>query len=255
MKFSKFLDITRKINEIVQINDYPLMRSYLRFFKLATAEQYSPVEIFMEDLLNPNWTREERAGMISKESFLQLQQQVNLRSYRHLTEDKIAFHHYCIKKGLPVPELVAVYDPRGKPSWGNGAPICSEDELLQGLARYPFGIIAKPVHGAHGDGVICLDFIDGKHRSATHPHLSLAESLSSIFAPRGDQYILQQTLYSHKSIADFTNNPTLQGLRLITCLDESNQPKLFIRKLKLPNPSLTTSQPKILIFPQPPFSN
>lgn len=214
MKLSKLLAIARKINEIRQINDYPLLPSYLRFFKLVTVGQYSPVEIFMEDLLNPGWTREERAGMISMESFLQLQQQVNPRAYRYLTEDKIAFHHYCIKKGLPVPELVAAYDPGGNSSWGNGAPIGSDDELLQGLARYPFSIIAKPVHGAHGNGVIRLDFIDGKHRSATHSHLSLAESLSSIFAPGGDQYILQQALYSHQAIVDFTNNPTLQGLRL-----------------------------------------
>lgn len=233
-KLSKLLSAAVKINETARINNYPLIPSYLRFYQLATSEQYSPVEIFMEDLLNPCWSDEDRAGMISKESFLRLQESVNPRPYRYLTEDKIAFHHFCIKKGLPIPELVAVYDSRKKSYWEDGTPIHSKEDFLNGLARYPFGIIAKPVHGAHGDGVICLAFVNGKHHPVNHADRTLVESLSNIFAPQSDAYILQKMLYSHKAIADFTSNATLQGLRLITCLDESDQPKLAIRKLKLP---------------------
>jgi len=231
---SKLLHVCAQINETARINGYPLISSYLRFYQLASSKQYSPVEIFMEDLLNPGWSDEDRAGMISKEAFLRLQESVNPQPYRYLTEDKIAFHHYCIEKGLPVPELIAVYDSGNRSYWGDGTPIHSREDLLNGLARYPFGIIAKPVHGAHGDGVISLEFVDGEHRPVNHSNHSVAESMNIIFAPQSDSYILQKTLYSHRAIADFTNNPTLQSLRLITHLDENNQPQLVIRKLKLP---------------------
>jgi len=233
MKLSKLSNIAGRINEIIRANDYALIPSYLRFLDLAVRKQYSPVEIFMEDLLNPRWSNVERAGMISKERFLHLQEKLNPQPYRYLTEDKIAFHHYCIKKNLPVPDLVAIYDPDGKSFWGNGAPIDSSEYLLQGLADYPFDIIAKPVHGVHGDGVTCLDFIDGKHYLADSPHIPLDEALGNIFMKQSDQYILQKRLYSHQAIVNFTNNTALQGLRLITCLDESDRPLLIIRKLKL----------------------
>lgn len=234
MKLSKLLGVVGKINETVRINGYPLIPSYLRFYQLATSGQYSPVEIFMEDLLNPRWSEEERAGMISKERFLRLQEKVNLRAYRYLTEDKIAFHHYCVEKGLPVPELVAVYDSGKGSYWGDSSTIHSKEDLLNGLARYPFSIIVKPVHGAHGDGVICLEFVDGKHRPVHHSNHSVAEALSTLFAPQSDSYILQKMLYNHQDIFDFTNNATLQSMRLITYLDENDQPQLAIRKIKFP---------------------
>ena len=94
MKFLKLRAAIKQINEITRVNHYPKIASYLRFFQLATLEQYSPVEIFMEDLLNPSWSDKERNGMISKERFLRLQEKVNPASHRYLTEDKIAFHHY-----------------------------------------------------------------------------------------------------------------------------------------------------------------
>lgn len=63
MKLQKLYTAFKQINEIAEANHYPRLASYLRFFQLATSEQYSPVEIFMEDLLNPSWSDEERNGM------------------------------------------------------------------------------------------------------------------------------------------------------------------------------------------------
>ncbi len=233
MNLGKFLDAARKINEIARINRYSLISSYWKFFQLATREQYSPVEIFMEDLLNPFWSNEEQAGMISKESFLRIQEAINPQAYWHLTEDKIAFHHYCVKNSLPVPEMVAVYDPEGKSCWGDGTPIDTREQFLEGLKNYQYDLIAKPVHGVHGIGVICLDFVNGHHVSVDDPDLTLNKVMNSAVALKGDQYIFQKRLYSHQKIAEFTNNPILQGLRLITCLDENDHPHLIIRKIKL----------------------
>lgn len=235
MKLQKLFAAFRKINEIAETNDYPKIASYLRFFQLATSEQYSPVEIFMEDLLNPSWSDEERNGMISKENFLRIQETLNPAEYRYLTEDKIAFHHYCTKNNLAVPELVAVFEPYGQSYWGDGRKIETEDDLLGGLARYPFDIIMKPVHGYHGKGVLALDFVDGTHR-AVDLDRPLRTVFKQILTENPDQYIFQKRLYSHQAIAEFTGNTVLQSLRLITYLDKSGQPELIIRKIKFPKP-------------------
>lgn len=234
MKLQKLYAAVKQVNEITRVNHYPKIASYLRFLQLATLEQYSPVEIFMEDLLNPSWNNEERNGMISKECFLHLQKKVNPASHWYLTEDKIAFHHHCIKNNLSVPELVAIFDSNGQSYWGNEQGIETKNNLLDGLARYPFDIIMKPVYGYHGKGVSALDFVDGVHQFTTDLNLSLCDVFSKILAENPDRYILQKRLYSHQAIAEFTGNTVLQSLRLITCLDENSQPKLIIRKIKLP---------------------
>lgn len=171
--------------------------------------------------------------MISKENFLRIQETLNPAEYRYLTEDKIAFHHYCTKNNLAVPELVAVFEPYGQSYWGDGRKIETEDDLLGGLARYPFDIIMKPVHGYHGKGVLALDFVVGTHRA-----VDLDRPLHTVFkqtlTENPDQYIFQKRLYSHQAIAEFTGNTVLQSLRLITYLDKSGQPKLIIRKIKFP---------------------
>lgn len=105
--------------------------------------------------------------MISKERFLRIQEAINPQAYWHLTEDKIAFHQYCIKNSLPVPEIVAVYDPEGKSHWGDGAHIDSRECFLEGLKNYQYNLIAEPVHGVHGIGVIGLDFVNDYHVSAS----------------------------------------------------------------------------------------
>lgn len=42
-------------------------------------------------------------------------EKVNPASHWYLTEDKIAFHHHCIKNNLSVPELVAVLTQMANP--------------------------------------------------------------------------------------------------------------------------------------------
>lgn len=188
----------------------------------------------MEDLLNPSWSNEERDGMVSKECFLRLQEKLNPASHRYLTEDKIAFHHYCMKNGLAIPELVAIFDPGGQSHWGSGQKIETESNLLDGLSLYPFDIIIKPAHGYHGKSVFALDFVEGKHCLASNPDLSFSGVFKKTISENPDQYILQKRLYSHRAIAEFTENIVLQSLRLITCLDENAQPRLIIRKIKFP---------------------
>lgn len=233
MKISKLYAAIRQINEIVEIHGYPRITSYLRFFHLATTKQYSPVEIFMEDLLNPSWSDEARQDMISKECFLRLQEKVNPVSHRSLTEDKVMFHQYCTKHHLAVPELVAVFDAHHASYWGDGRKIETENNIAEGLSAYPYDIIVKPVHGYHGKGVFALDFVEGKHYFSNNPDQPFSDVFERIINENPDQYILQKRLYSHQKIAEFTGNTVLQSLRLITCLNKNNQPRLIIRKIKL----------------------
>lgn len=234
MKLSKLFVILKRINEVASLNKYSRIASYLRFFYLAVSKQYSPVEIFMEDLLNPSWSAEERRGMISKERFLRLQEQANPASYRYLTEDKIAFHHHCVKNDLAVPELVAILDTEGGSCWGDGEKIKTENDLQRGLARFPYGIVAKPVHGYHGNGVFVLNFAEGRHYLANDPSQPLLELFKELLNGSTDKYILQKMLYSHKAIVTLTGITILQSLRLVTYLDEDDRPRLVIRKIKLP---------------------
>ena len=153
MLMVKIVNTINSINKTIRTGGYPFIPSYFRFFHLAFFLKYSPVEIFRTDLLNPNWSRGQKDNMISKEKFLRYQEKINPASHRHLTEDKIAFHQYCTKHNLPVPELVAVIDLAKRSYWGNGDPITTKEDFLSGLSQYPFDIICKPVHGVHGKDI------------------------------------------------------------------------------------------------------
>lgn len=188
----------------------------------------------MTDLLNPTWSSDQKDQMISKEKFLRYQEKINPASHHYLTENKIIFHQYCTEHNLPVPELVAVIDPAKRSYWGSGNPITTKEDFLVGLSQYPFDLICKPVHGAQGKDITNLHFNNENHIVSSNGHTSLSDFANSVFEHRDTPYILQKKLYSHKDIVDLTDNDMLQSLRMITYLDQNNQPQLIIRKIKLP---------------------
>lgn len=228
------MDVFKEVYSRAQSNNYPVIRSFWYFFKYVKFGKYSPTEIFMTDLLDPAITEKESRGLISAESFQEYQLSVNLKSHLHLTEDKVKFHDFCVENNLPVPETVASIDTRKGSFWKKDEPIATEQDLIEGLANYPFDLICKPTQGAHGSEVTNLGYINGKHILVDRPDTTLNDFLKALFADKKAAYIIQRKLYCHQDIAEFTGNPILQTLRIETYLDEDNQPQIIDRCIKLP---------------------
>lgn len=235
MSLQKKIDVFKEVYSRARSNNYPVIRSFWYFLKYAKFGKYSPTEIFMTDLLDPTITKEDSIGMISAESFLEYEKSVNPRSHLHLTEDKVKFHDFCVENDLPVPETIASIDPREGSFWKKDEPISSGQDLVNGLAKYPFDLICKPIEGAHGVQVTNLHYVDGKHCLVDHPDTTLDQFVTSIFAEKNGGYIIQKKLYSHQHVAEFTDNPMLQTMRIETYLDDNNQPQILGRRIKFPD--------------------
>jgi len=228
------ISVIKQVIQVTKSHNYPLIPCLWQFYKYAGYGKYSPREIFMMDLLNPAISYEENKGMISAESFLRYQVKINPSSHVYLTEDKVAFHNFCVKNNLLVPELIASIDTNHISSWGNDTPIISEKDFLDGLKKYPYDIICKPTHGTHGKQVTNLHFVNTKHILTDYPDISLAEFIHAIFVEPAGTYIFQKKLYSHRDIVKFTSNSMLQTMRIETYLDENNQSHILDQCIKFP---------------------
>tara|TARA_B100001939_G_scaffold348192_1_gene373634 strand:- start:26198 stop:27277 length:1080 start_codon:yes stop_codon:yes gene_type:complete len=209
-------------------------RAFADFFNFAVLKKFSPVEIYNFDLLSPQWTKQDRKELVSKEIHLRNQQEVNPAAYSILTEDKVVFHYYCSAASLATPRLLAVVNRFGASFASDHSPITCFEDFRAALTQTGTGVICKPVYGAHGTGIVGFD----KKNEAYEGIRSEFPSLESFYnylttTGRHEEFIIQEKLTGHQEILALTGKKQVQGLRLITVMDKNNEPRLILRKIKL----------------------
>ena len=135
------------------------------------------------------------------------------RAPRSELSNKAIFAEQCAASGIRSPELLAVID-RGR------------TERLVEAGDFARDLFVKPVFGRGGKGAQRWDFVAGGYRSPSGITLTpeaLFERLEnhSHKAP----LIIQPRLVNHPAL-DPLNNGALSTIRMLTCLDEHNQPEL-----------------------------
>jgi len=116
--------------------------------------------------------------------------------------DKRRFAERCRAAGLPHPETLALVSAAGI-------------EMLDDPAGR--AVIAKPIDGEGGDGLVLLGaFANGD---------SLASALAGLPVPADRVWLVQPQVDCHAALADIRLN-ALPTIRIVTILDEANRPEV-----------------------------
>ncbi len=214
-----------------------------RFLYLYGKRQFSPTEIFFNDLLSPRIPTELLPNYLSREAQNAFGKKRILRSYVCLTTDKAIFYSLCFAAGVPIPKLLAVFDvPVG---WTpDGRMLSSRADWRHFIQSLPSDFIVKPAHGMLGKGVAAFRREGAEFLDRDGPCLSsdeLYELLCSrtednLLFGRSDsdrsvggleidrashKAIIQERVFAHPVVAELTGSDALCCCRFYTYTDDS----------------------------------
>lgn len=195
----------------------PPWRVWPRFLGLY-GRRFSPREIFLWGLLDPDLGVEDLQGYVSKENLLRFQRRYNPAGYANLVEDKSVFYPLCEGVGLPTPRLLALFS--GPSAWlaDRGCFVASSGLLNQVNRQSWDAFVMKPDKGVYGRGVYMVTSAgDG----------NWVDQSGDVFSENGFErycnsypgycrYLLQERLHNHPEISALTGVTTLQTVRVIT---------------------------------------
>jgi len=135
--------------------------------------------------------------------------------------DKEAFARFCAERQVnALPVLLSVHD--GEVRWGAAGKPPQAD------------LFVKPVHGRGGRGAERWDYAaNGIYRREGDQVLSVAQLFDRLRSmSRSQAYLVQERARNHPAMRDLTNG-ALNTIRMISCLDEREQPELIGAVLRM----------------------
>jgi hypothetical protein len=230
----KLLNFTRKIRIARRLygKSYPAMLQ--RFFHLCGPERYSPREVFLWDLLGPDFADDELDQAISKTACVALQLRLNPESARPLVEDKSVFYGCCRARGIPTPRLLAII---GSPlGWtGEGAILRRDKDWAVWLDSLAVpDIVIKPSLGVFAQGVRLLSRQGDAWQDPDGKRLSSIALLATLRADgRFSSFVVQERVRNHPEVAALSGTDYLQTLRLVTLVSDAAGPEVLFGMLRL----------------------
>jgi hypothetical protein len=216
-KSRKLRDFSRQV-EAARLH-YSVSRTaaFSRAF-LLLLKQFSPKEILLWGLLDPNIDGEGLKAFVSKERFSKFQSTISPSSYACLLEDKEVFYRFCEAIDFPIPATIAFLSD--KCAWFPGGQLASVELTLQARLNTLHGaeLILKPCDGVYGRDIRAL-MVDSGYVVEKGRRFSATELMHEL-AP-DTRYILQRRLANHDAIRELAGLNTLQALRVVTVLPPS----------------------------------
>lgn len=203
-----------------------------RFWYLGTRRRFSPDEMFLLGLLNPADDQKSTGSLISKEALLSVQNSLNPRNARFLTENKVAFFQRCIDYGLATPKIIALYC-KGTEEFQGLTTLRNLGDLRRFLERHvALDIVVKPAGGVHGIGISALswalpDFVGDSRIRRPEDLVAHMESFPY------STWIIQLCLSAHPDIAALSGSQRLQTIRVVSYVDKASQVSLPIAWLRI----------------------
>jgi hypothetical protein len=162
------------------------------------ANEYYRFRLFDDD----HFTPEEKRDFVGLQRERELHSWMNNQGWWVLSWDKIIFYSLLRAAGLPHPELVALYHPRGR--FVQGVPTLKDRkeiaEFLAASSSYP--IFVKPSHGVYGRGANVI--YDANQASGTLETqmglLDIEEFVDSLDVIHSDGQIFQERIKTHPKI-------------------------------------------------------
>ncbi|WP_332671501.1 sugar-transfer associated ATP-grasp domain-containing protein [Aromatoleum sp.] len=204
-----------------------------RYWTLYRHHRFSPDEIHFLRLLDPALSESDLKRAVSKEELLAVQGRLNPAHLHARTEDKLCFHAFCRQAGLPVPEVLALFDREaaGSPPFPVLADTQDVARFLDGLGAD--AVILKPVAGVHGEGVMRLERA-GREWRDSNGQVRRAEELVGMMSGSGyASWLFQELVVGHPELCALSATSGLQTVRVVTVIDERNDVRILAARLRL----------------------
>jgi hypothetical protein len=165
-------------------------------------------------LFDPALTREEIRRFVGKRVQGKLHAACNDPRWFAVSHDKALFYTTLAGAGLPVPETVAVYAPKGR----SGFPVTlrSAEDIRRYLAGYSdWPLFAKPITGIYSVGAIHITGRQGDELVMKNGERAAVEQVADYMAAFSeDGYLFQRILVADETLAAVLG-PTMPSLRCL----------------------------------------
>ena len=155
---------------------------------------------------------------------------------RHCWRTRAIFYRFCEASGLPIPDLYAIYFRKTPGYCPQGTPLYDPGQWAQFIStRLPPEFVIKPCDSYRGTGVVGFtrtapeEFL--RSDGATMTSRQIVDSLRD--SRETQSFVFQQRLRSHPAIAELSQNPHLQTVRITTFVDRRMHCRLLFSHLKL----------------------
>lgn len=195
----------------------PLLR---RGLELTWGRGFDAGEAFDLGLFDPSLSPEALKGFASKAETMALQRELNPSRWSDLTRNKHIFYNRCEAEGLPVPRLIAVFVTDATGWTAGGDPLRSRDDWAGFFERrVADDFVIKPVSGYHGESVRVVRRTDGGFSVAGGRRLAPGELFDEMRGDRFDEFLVQERLWNHPTLADLAGTDVLQTARVTSLVD------------------------------------
>jgi D-alanine-D-alanine ligase-like ATP-grasp enzyme len=192
-----------------------------RFARLKLLKGFGQDEIFRLQLLSASEAA--LSEYVSKVNMVKIQRALNPLALEGQTENKEKFYALCSTLGLPFPRVLTTLD------------VQAPEESLQKLSALDEGeLVVKPTNGDGGSGVMLFrkrDKLFLNQDGIALQENSVLETMGRFRKYR--KWIVQQRLHSHEEIFRINASNALQTLRIVTLVDDQQEPSLLVAHLRL----------------------
>lgn len=233
-KVSRALHVARNLRGSRQLHGLTYPELVRRLIKLRRQDLFTIDEIFLRGLLDLEPTKQGVEDVMSKTMALRLQRRLNPEAAEVLTEDKSVFYRHCMARGLPAPELYAVFGRRL--GWtARGEALHRDEDRARFFETLPCNdIVIKPSTGVYGRGIRLLQRDGGHwigHDGCRLSPLELAASLRR--DEHYDGFVIQQRVRNHPALRDLSNTNYLQTVRIVTAIGPAGHVEILIGNFKI----------------------
>ncbi|WP_440997107.1 sugar-transfer associated ATP-grasp domain-containing protein [Arhodomonas sp. SL1] len=185
---------------------------------------FSVEDMMFYGLLDPAIADSDLELYVSREARVRIEHRLNNPAVREIAHDKDRFHAHCRAHGLPVPRTMGVFEapPPGE------AEAQRRDWLARLADTRPRDLFCKRVDGIRGEGSWILE-----GTAADGAPLSSQTLYDRLLSNAGNaRWLVQARERAHSEIARATGSKALQGARLVTFIDASDDPHIIFSRFK-----------------------
>lgn len=229
-------DLPVAIRESAKARNISEFRVRLEMWRLARGrQQIDAMRYFHFGLHRPGVTSADRKTFLGKKPLEAINRAFASRGRRAITgifDSKTLMTMVMERAGLPVPAILAMYQPKGIAVW---PALRNRDDIARFLlAEATLPVFGKPLDGAHALGAISIleRRADGEVLLGNGKAVSVDALVDDIVAVYQKGYLFQELIQPDPRLAALTG-PVMASMRIVTLWEESG-PKPLYAALKIP---------------------
>ena len=229
-KVTKLKETVRILFQAKSFHGLGLIKGFQRLKWLQDHHGYMRIEAFRCGLLNPDLQKEQFNRFISRKHLLDIQSKISPPELNSLVYNKALFYLYTSKLGFKTPRVLGIF-------WSQACGLDEHGKLLSERSQwmeyikneFPTEFVTKASGAHYGSSVYVYRRVDNGFMNLSNRKTYDANQLyRELQAQAGtNSIVIQERVYNHPSIIEFSANSALQTVRILTYIDRNAQFKIL----------------------------